>query len=115
MNTEIINAVTQWLYGQSDFGQACEKYTIVASGDNINITIHRSELEDFKKWFNEIDDQLVIDFCEYVGNDKLKELSDDLEKPNKTSKTIKEVKKYLESTIKDKLDYYTLCQNKFLK
>ena len=105
-----IKELEQW-YGGGVFGESCELYTLTASDDTFTIKLNKAEV--FKRWFQQLDDNLVIELFEELGSEKMKQLSDTLE--TNPVEVEKEIKKSLNKIITDKIKYYTECSNRLLK
>lgn len=105
-----IKRLENW-YGGGVFGESCELYTLTASDDTFTIKLNKAEV--FKRWFQQLDDNLVIELFEELGADKMKTLSDSLEA--NPSETEKEIKSALTKIITDKINYYTECSNRLLR
>lgn len=105
-----IKELEQW-YGGGVFGESCELYTLTASDDTFMIKLNKAEV--FKRWFQQLDDNLVIELFEELGSEKMKQLSDSLE--TNPVEVEKEIKKSLNKIITDKINYYTECSNRLLK
>lgn len=110
MLNEIIEKVTNWYNGQTNWGESSPNLTITASDNEITIWYNR-DAEDFKEYLNKIDDDLFIDVCEKLGNDKLHELANNIN----TKEVIKEFKQALKDTIETKLNYYQECWNNLIR
>ena len=104
MIQEFINDLQEWYRGGT-FGKACNLYTLTASNDTFTIKLNKAEV--FKRWFQQLDDDLILELFEELGSSRMKELSDSLE--NNPSKVEKEIKEVLSKIIINKINYYTEC------
>ena len=104
MIQDFINGLQKW-YGGGTFAESCNLYTLTASDDTFTIKLNKAEV--FKRWFQQLDDDLILELFEELGSNKMKELSDSLE--NNPVKVEKEIKEVLNKIIINKINYYTEC------
>lgn len=84
---------------------------IKATEDKIIIN---KELVVFLDYLQNIDDDLFIDVCAYIGNDELHKLQETLNSDN-YKEGITKFKKYIREFIFGKLNYYQECWNQYSK